>query len=100
MAGAVAIITASGTIWGANLKMGHEEQKRIQQSMEATPEEKINTLMVVRENLVAKRAMLEQQIKGIETRQAEKAELLRQKGQYQQRPQMQHEHQLQKEKQR
>lgn len=27
MAGAVAIITASGTIWGANLKMGHEEQK-------------------------------------------------------------------------
>lgn len=68
--------------------------------MEATPEEKINTLMVVRENLVAKRAMLEQQIKGIETRQAEKAELLRQKGQYQQRPQMQHEHQLQKEKQR
>ncbi|EEQ30238.1 hypothetical protein McanMca71_002263 [Microsporum canis] len=100
MAGAVAIITASGAIWGASLKMGHEEQKRIQQSMEATPEEKINTLMVVRENLVAKRAMLEQQIKGIETRQAEKAELLRQKGQYQQRPQMQHEHQLQKEKQR
>ncbi|KAK2845247.1 hypothetical protein FQN49_005907 [Arthroderma sp. PD_2] len=84
MTGAVAIITATGAIWGANLKMNQDEQQRIQRNIAATPEEKINTLLVVRENLVAKRAILEQQIKGIEARQADKAELSRQKELYQQ----------------
>ncbi|EFE40124.1 conserved hypothetical protein [Trichophyton verrucosum HKI 0517] len=87
LAGAVAIITASGAVWGASLKMSQEEQEKVRKSLDATPEEKINSLLLARENLVAKREMLEKQIKGIEARQAEKAELVRQKEQYQKQQQ-------------
>ncbi|GBF61472.1 hypothetical protein TMEN_3971 [Trichophyton mentagrophytes] len=67
--------------------MSQEEQERVRKSLDATPEEKINSLLLARENLVAKREMLEKQIKGIEARQAEKAGLVRQKEQYQKQQQ-------------
>ncbi|EFQ97186.1 hypothetical protein MGYG_00229 [Nannizzia gypsea CBS 118893] len=100
LAGAVAVITASGAVWGASLKMNQEEQERVQRSLDATPEEKINSLLLARENLVAKRGMLENQIKGIEARQAEKAELIRQKEQYQQQQRTPREYQSPNDKQR
>ncbi|KAK2746521.1 hypothetical protein FQN57_003147 [Myotisia sp. PD_48] len=72
LTGSVAVITATGALWGASMKMDQEAKQRVKQEQQATPEEKINALIAVRDRLVVKRNTLEEQIRSIDARQADK----------------------------
>jgi len=64
----IAAVTASGTWYGAGLKMRQETNEIVQKRREATPAEKIAQLEEQRGSLIAKRLGLERKIAELEAR--------------------------------
>jgi len=80
--GAVVVVTISGTLYGAGLKMNTEVKQEVEKYQSATNQERIQALEAAREILVAKRQGLEKQMQHIEARQqARQQEATRNAGQ-------------------
>ncbi|CAA9960250.1 hypothetical protein CFE70_003694 [Pyrenophora teres f. teres 0-1] len=78
MTGAVAAITVTGTIYGADLKGYQEAKQQKRQLLEATPEERIAQLEATRAELVLKKTEMERKIAGImEKKKAREEEQMR-----------------------
>ncbi|RMJ22839.1 hypothetical protein PHISP_06289 [Aspergillus sp. HF37] len=68
LTGAVTIITITGTIYGAQLKMQQDVTQVNQKSREATIDERIETLRATRQSLSSKKNMVEKQIRDLDAR--------------------------------
>ncbi|TVY35172.1 hypothetical protein LOCC1_G006977 [Lachnellula occidentalis] len=66
--GAIASVTATGTWYGAGLKIQRDVKKDVQKRYEATPAEKIAVLEEQRGGLIAKRIGLEKKLREVELR--------------------------------
>ncbi|KAJ5860199.1 uncharacterized protein N7529_007509 [Penicillium soppii] len=69
---AVVSITITGTLYGAGLKTNQEIAETKQQRQQSTLDEQLKALQGMRSNLVARRGILENQIKDLDTRVLEK----------------------------
>ncbi|KAK2791601.1 hypothetical protein FQN52_004792 [Onygenales sp. PD_12] len=65
----VTIITITGSMYGARLKMDQDAKKDAEKQQLATPAEKIQALQTVRDELVLRRTGLEKQIRDVKARQ-------------------------------
>ncbi|KAK2804934.1 hypothetical protein FQN50_006444 [Emmonsiellopsis sp. PD_5] len=65
----VTIITITGSMYGAGLKMDQDAKKEAEKQQLATPAEKIQALQTVRDELVLRRTGLERQIRDVKARQ-------------------------------
>ncbi|KAF1835758.1 hypothetical protein BDW02DRAFT_495084 [Decorospora gaudefroyi] len=74
LTGAVAAITITGTIYGAQLKGDRELQQQKRQLLEATPEERIEQLEAVRTDLVRQKNAMERKIEVFAERRRAKEE--------------------------
>ncbi|OJK02078.1 hypothetical protein ASPACDRAFT_40899 [Aspergillus aculeatus ATCC 16872] len=70
LAGAVICITISGTLFGASQKSQHQFQQKVQEqkALEPTIDERITGLRGMRENLMAKKELVEKQLQNLEAR--------------------------------
>ncbi|KAL2830262.1 hypothetical protein BDW59DRAFT_158591 [Aspergillus cavernicola] len=68
LAGAVTTITIAGTLYGAGLKTEKEVSQKTQKSREITLEERIASLRDTRQNLIAKKDLVEKQIRDLDTK--------------------------------
>ncbi|KGO69736.1 hypothetical protein PITC_054030 [Penicillium italicum] len=69
---AVVSITITGTLYGAGLKTNQEIAETVKQRQEATFDEQTKALQGMRSNLIARRGILENQIRDLDTRMLEK----------------------------
>ncbi|PYH45338.1 uncharacterized protein BP01DRAFT_49271 [Aspergillus saccharolyticus JOP 1030-1] len=76
LAGAVICITISGTLFGASQKSQHQYQQKVQEqrALEPTIDERIDGLRGMRENLLAKKELVEKQLQNLEIRIAERTQ--------------------------
>ncbi|KAL4917724.1 hypothetical protein BDW62DRAFT_183201 [Aspergillus aurantiobrunneus] len=76
LTGAVTVVTIAGTLYGAGLKTGQEVSQHAQKTREITFDERIASLRSTRQNLVAKKELVEKQIRELDA----KVEERKQKG--------------------
>ncbi|KAF2017219.1 hypothetical protein BU24DRAFT_460293 [Aaosphaeria arxii CBS 175.79] len=72
MTGAVTAITVTGTLYGAGLKGSQELKQKQQEIRQATPEDKIAQLEVVRSQLVSRKEELERKLEKFADRRRER----------------------------
>ncbi|PLB49250.1 hypothetical protein P170DRAFT_475551 [Aspergillus steynii IBT 23096] len=65
---AVTSITIAGTLYGAGLKSGQEVTQAAQKAREVSIDERISALRNTREELAAKKGLVEKQMKDLEVR--------------------------------
>ncbi|EKV10026.1 hypothetical protein Pdw03_8250 [Penicillium digitatum] len=65
---AVVSITITGTLYGAGLKTNQEIAEIAKQRQESTFDEQIKALQGMRSNLIARKGILENQIRDLDTR--------------------------------
>ncbi|OGM40459.1 hypothetical protein ABOM_010919 [Aspergillus bombycis] len=65
---AVVSITIAGTLYGAGIKTEKEVTQTVQQKREATIDERIASLRGMRENLAAKKELVERQMHDLDAR--------------------------------
>ncbi|GAB1197093.1 hypothetical protein BDV32DRAFT_128548 [Aspergillus pseudonomiae] len=65
---AVVSITIAGTLYGAGIKTEQEVTQTVQQKQEATIDERIASLRGMRENLAAKKELVERQMLDLDAR--------------------------------
>ncbi|KAE8159438.1 hypothetical protein BDV40DRAFT_303283 [Aspergillus tamarii] len=65
---AVVSITIAGTLYGAGIKTDQEVTQTVQKKQEATIDERITSLRDMRQNLAAKKGLVEQQIRDLDAR--------------------------------
>ncbi|KAI9369412.1 hypothetical protein BJX61DRAFT_545596 [Aspergillus egyptiacus] len=68
LTGAVTAITIAGTLYGAGLKTEQEASQKIQKSREVSLDERIAHLRDMRQNLVAKKDLVEKQIRDLDAK--------------------------------
>ncbi|KAL4883908.1 hypothetical protein BJY04DRAFT_183479 [Aspergillus karnatakaensis] len=68
LAGAVTATTIAGTLYGAGLKTEQQRAKHVQKTREVTLDEQIAALRSMRQNLVAKKELVEKQILELDAR--------------------------------
>ncbi|KAJ5143486.1 uncharacterized protein N7515_002273 [Penicillium bovifimosum] len=69
---AVVSITITGTLYGAGLKTDQEISETVKKRQESTFDEQFKALQDMRSNLVARRGILENQIRDLDARVLEK----------------------------
>ncbi|KAJ5412712.1 hypothetical protein N7465_005017 [Penicillium sp. CMV-2018d] len=69
---AVVSITITGTLYGAGLKTNQEIAETAKQRQESTFDEQTKALQGMRSNLVARRGIIENQIRDLDARMLEK----------------------------
>ncbi|RAL11042.1 uncharacterized protein BO97DRAFT_425993 [Aspergillus homomorphus CBS 101889] len=76
LAGAVICITISGTLFGASQKTEQQYRQKIQEqkALEPTIDERIEGLRGMRQNLMAKKELVERQLDTLEARIAERSQ--------------------------
>ncbi|KAB8231918.1 hypothetical protein BDV23DRAFT_161040 [Aspergillus alliaceus] len=68
LAAAVTSITIAGTLYGAGIKTEKEVTQSVQKTREATIDERIESLRSTRQNLAAKKELVERQIRDLDAR--------------------------------
>lgn len=68
LAAAVTSITIAGTLYGAGIKTEKEVTQTVQKTREATIDERIESLRSTRQNLAAKKELVERQIRDLDAR--------------------------------
>ncbi|KAF5865258.1 hypothetical protein ETB97_004841 [Aspergillus alliaceus] len=68
LAAAVTSITIAGTLYGAGIKTEKEVTQSVQKTREATIDERIESLRSTRQNLSAKKELVERQIRDLDAR--------------------------------
>ncbi|KAL3473493.1 hypothetical protein BJX99DRAFT_261280 [Aspergillus californicus] len=66
LTGAVTAVTIAGTLYGAGLKTNQEVSQKVKKSREITLDERITSLQGMRQNLVAKKDLVEKQIRDLD----------------------------------
>ncbi|PWY83458.1 hypothetical protein BO70DRAFT_395900 [Aspergillus heteromorphus CBS 117.55] len=68
LTGAVVSITVAGTLYGAGIKTDQQITQQTQKAREVTIDERIDGLQGMRQNLVAKRELVEKQLRDLDVK--------------------------------
>ncbi|RAK96746.1 uncharacterized protein BO80DRAFT_365692 [Aspergillus ibericus CBS 121593] len=68
LTGAVTVITIAGSLYGAGIKTGQQVTQQAQKARDVTIDERIDGLRSMRQNLMAKKELVERQLNDLETR--------------------------------